>query len=222
MRNNHQKKGSVGDDQRIYLDDDWYSGGLPANVQLASGVYVDTSYGFTQFFSAQPHALTIQEGSGCYDRCSMIVSEEGRIEVGRYCILNGSTLLCKQQISIADHCMLAWGSVITDNWFDASLLSTTQRNLLLQAVAADSQRRHPFFGDAQPVVLEENCWVGFDAVILPGVRLGRGCVVGCKTVITEDVPPYAVVTGSPARVVRYLTPNDTEEEKQKALQIHVR
>jgi acetyltransferase-like isoleucine patch superfamily enzyme len=67
------------------------------------------------------------------------------------------------------------------------------------------------------VVIEDNVWVGFDTVILPGVRLGRGCVIGCKTVIAADVPPYAVVAGSPPRVIRMLAPDDTEEARQEAL-----
>jgi acetyltransferase-like isoleucine patch superfamily enzyme len=40
------------------------------------------------------------------------------------------------------------------------------------------------------------------------VRLGRGCVIGCKSVVDFDVPPYAVVTGNPAAIIRYLPQND--------------
>jgi acetyltransferase-like isoleucine patch superfamily enzyme len=47
-------------------------------------------------------------------------------------------------------------------------------------------------------------------------------VVGCKTVVAEDVPPYAVVVGSPARVVRYLDADDTAEERGRALREHAR
>ena len=85
--------------------------------------------------------------------------------------------------------------------------------LFLKQTAANALRNYPFFGEAAPIVLEDNCWVGFDAVILPGVRLGRGCVVGCKTIVDKDVPPYAVITGSPAKIVRYLNPNDIESSK---------
>ena len=64
--------------------------------------------------------------------------------------------------------------------------------------------------------IEENVWVGFEAIILPGVTIGRGSVIGCKTVVTENVPPYAVVVGNPARVIKYLEPNDTDEIRQKS------
>lgn len=221
MRKNYTQIGTIGKDKHIHIADDWYSRGIPSNVTVANNVYIDTSYGFAGFHSVQPDAMVIDEASGCYDRSSIIVSEEGKIQVGKFTILNGTTLICKKQITIGDHCMLAWGSVLSDSWMDASFCSLEKRRTVLKKTAADTLRRYPFFGEALPIVLEDNCWVGFDSVILPGVRLGRGCVVGCKTIIDKDVPPYAVVTGSPARIVKYLNATDTEAAKQTALQLHV-
>ncbi|WP_173934996.1 CatB-related O-acetyltransferase [Chelativorans sp. Marseille-P2723] len=45
-------------------------------------------------------------------------------------------------------------------------------------------------------------WIGFDAVIMPGVKIGDGAIIGGKAVVTRDVPPYAVVAGNPAQVVK--------------------
>lgn len=208
MRENYVQTGMVGSDERIYIQDDWYSHGIPSNVTLADNVYIDTSYGFAGFRSTKQDALFIDEASGCYDRASFIVGEVGKITVGKYCILNGVTIVCKEQITIGNHCMLAWGSVLTDSWMDAGMQSLITRRYLLKKAAENPVRPYPFFGAAAPIVLEDNCWVGFDSVILPGVTLGRGCVVGCKTVVDADVPPYAIVTGSPARIVRYLEQSD--------------
>jgi acetyltransferase-like isoleucine patch superfamily enzyme len=213
MRENYTQIGTLGADNRIHINGDWYSRGIPSNVTIAKNVFIDTSYGFAGFHSVKSEALIIDEASGCYDRSSFIVFEEGKIKVGKFTILNGTTLICKKQITIGDHCMMAWGSVLTDSWMDASLFPIEARRMLLRKTAEDPLRRYPFFGEASPIILEDNCWVGFDSVILPGVKLGRGCVVGCKTIVDGDVPPYAVVTGSPARIVKYLAPNDTEEEK---------
>lgn len=218
MRKNYAQTGVAGADDRIHIDNDWYSRGLPANVQLAHNVFIDTSYGFAGFHSVQEEALFIDEASGCYDRSSLLVGEEGKLKVGKFVILNGTTLICKKQITIGDHCMLAWGSVLTDSWLDVEHISLEARRTLLKKAAGDPLRPYPFFGEAKPVVLEDNCWVGFDSVILPGVRLGKGCVIGCKTVVDFDVPPYAVVTGSPARIVRYLSPYDKEKAKLAAAQ----
>ena len=217
MRENYSQAGVIGNDERIYIEGDWYSKGIPGNVKIAEGVYIDTSYGFAGFQSMQPEALIIDEGSGCYDRSSLIVSGTGRIEIGRFTILNGATLICNNQIIIGNHCMLAWGSVLTDSWLNPSNHSIEARGHMLQKSVDDPLRAYPFCGADSSIVLEDNCWVGFDAVILPGVKLGRGCVVGCKTIVDFEVPAYAVVAGSPPRIVRYLQPNDTEEVKQQHL-----
>lgn len=53
------------------------------------------------------------------------------------------------------------------------------------------------------IFIEDHAWIGSHAVVLPGVRLGRSCIVGAGSVVTKDVPPYAIVTGVPAKVMRY-------------------
>lgn len=53
-----------------------------------------------------------------------------------------------------------------------------------------------------PVVIEDDADVGVGAIILPGVRVGRGAQVGAGAVVTRDVPAYAVVAGNPARILR--------------------
>jgi acetyltransferase-like isoleucine patch superfamily enzyme len=53
------------------------------------------------------------------------------------------------------------------------------------------------------VTIEDEAWIGAGAVVLDGVRVGRGAIVGAGAVVTRDVPAYAVVTGIPARVVRF-------------------
>lgn len=56
--------------------------------------------------------------------------------------------------------------------------------------------------DFAPVVIEEGCDIGVGAIILPGVRIGRGAQVGAGSVVTADVPAYSVVAGVPAKVLR--------------------
>ncbi len=63
--------------------------------------------------------------------------------------------------------------------------------------------------DDQPVIIEDDIWVGSNAIILKGVRLGRGCIVGAGAVVTKNVPPYAVVVGNPARVLKFRFDFDT-------------
>jgi acetyltransferase-like isoleucine patch superfamily enzyme len=56
--------------------------------------------------------------------------------------------------------------------------------------------------DFAPVVIEDHADLGVSSVVLPGVRIGRGAQVGAGAVVTTDVPPYTVVAGVPARVIR--------------------
>jgi acetyltransferase-like isoleucine patch superfamily enzyme len=57
-----------------------------------------------------------------------------------------------------------------------------------------------------PIVIEDDAWLGAGCIILPGVRVGRGAVVGASSVVVEDVPPLHVVAGQPARTIRQLSP----------------
>jgi maltose O-acetyltransferase len=55
----------------------------------------------------------------------------------------------------------------------------------------------------KPVVIADNVWIGYRAIILPGVTVGRNAIIGAGAVCTKDIPPYAVVGGVPARVLKY-------------------
>ena len=59
---------------------------------------------------------------------------------------------------------------------------------------------------SSPVVIEDNVWIGEKVVILKGVRVGRNSVVAAGAVVTKNVPPYSVVAGVPAKVVRSVKP----------------
>ena len=51
------------------------------------------------------------------------------------------------------------------------------------------------------IIVEEDCWVGANASLLPGAHLGRGCIIGAAAVVNREVPPYAVVVGIPGKVI---------------------
>ena len=58
--------------------------------------------------------------------------------------------------------------------------------------------------DSQPVTIGQGAWVGACAVLLPGVNVGRNAVIGASSVVTRDIPPFAVAVGNPARVIRII------------------
>ena len=68
-----------------------------------------------------------------------------------------------------------------------------------------------FPSSAGDIVVGNDVWISSAATILAGVRLGDGCVVAAGAVVTRDVPPYAIVAGVPARVLRYRVPPEQRE-----------
>lgn len=66
---------------------------------------------------------------------------------------------------------------------------------------------------AKPVVIEDEVVVGANAVILEGVTVGKGAVVAAGAVVTKDVPPYTVVAGVPARVIKQIDERTKEKTK---------
>jgi len=58
-------------------------------------------------------------------------------------------------------------------------------------------------GDKEGVVIEDDVWIGFGAIILSGVRIHRGAIVAAGALVAEDVPPYGIVGGNPAKLIKY-------------------
>jgi acetyltransferase-like isoleucine patch superfamily enzyme len=200
----------------LVIEGDWYNSPLPGNIVLDEMSYPDTSYSFRNFFSERPVGFRLGYASGNYGHGIFTTGKEGEISIGKFVVLQCTRIVCNKSVIIGDHCMFSWGSVITDSWVSLPDVAAAGRRKILEAASRD-KNRYPECTGPQPVVIEENVWVGFEAVILPGVRIGRGAVIGCKTIVSEDVPPYAVVIGNPGKLIRYLDPNDSEERKQESL-----
>jgi acetyltransferase-like isoleucine patch superfamily enzyme len=54
-----------------------------------------------------------------------------------------------------------------------------------------------------PVIIDDDVWIGRNVVVMPGLTLGKGCIIGTGAVVTKDVPPYAIVGGVPAKIIKY-------------------
>ncbi|MCC6126714.1 MAG: acyltransferase [Pirellulales bacterium] len=67
------------------------------------------------------------------------------------------------------------------------------------------------------VVIEDDIWIGSRAIVLRGVRIGRGAIVGAGSIVTKSVPPYAVVVGNPAKVLKFRWDVETILEHERRL-----
>lgn len=62
--------------------------------------------------------------------------------------------------------------------------------------------------DERPIVIEDDVWIAVGAIILRGIRVGKGAVIGAGAVVSADVPAFCVVAGNPARVIREITEDE--------------
>ena len=120
----------------------------------------------------------------------LVTYESGSIEIGAHTFINyGSSIAARTSVKIGSHCHLGHYMFVMDN---------NQHDVV----------RHWELPPSDPVVIEDNVWIGSKVVILPGVRIGSRAVIGAGSIVTKDVPPRCVAAGNPARVLRHLTERD--------------
>jgi acetyltransferase-like isoleucine patch superfamily enzyme len=106
----------------------------------------------------------------------------------------GTSLRIGKYCSISTHVIIFLGSEHRTDW-----VSTYPFPYLWKEASAT--KGHPFSkGD---VIIGNDVYIGYNVTILSGVAIGDGAAIGACSVVTKDVPPYAVVAGNPARVLRY-------------------
>ena len=181
---------------------DWYSGTIPENVLVDPTAYLETTYSFVMFRSRQPQALQVGRGTSLYLGVMFDLGQNARMEIGNFVLMNGARIICDSEITIGDHCLISWNVVLMDTY--RLPLEALERRAELEKLATRSPRRASAETSAQPIHIGSNVWIGFDSCVLPGATIGQGAVVGARSVVTTDVPPYSIVAGNPARVIRQL------------------
>jgi acetyltransferase-like isoleucine patch superfamily enzyme len=176
----------------------WADGDLPANVRVGPNSLLTGARAFERFRSRLATALTI--GAHCtMDGVHFALGEEGRMEVGDYCYFTNAVLLCELEVRIGSYVAIGWNATLADTDFHP--IAPAER--LADAVACSplaNGRRRPAVA-RRPIVIEDDVWVGPNATILKGVRVGAGAFVEAGALVTRDVPPRARVAGNPAVVV---------------------
>ena len=122
--------------------------------------------------------------------------------IGRNCFFNFNlTIQDDSAVTIGNDCNFGPNVTIVT---PVHPMLANERRLLK---CSDGVERHLCF--AKPVTIGDDCWVGANVVICPGVTIGNGCVVGAGSVVTRDVPPDSFAAGNPARVIREITEKDS-------------
>lgn len=126
-------------------------------------------------YGAEKSVIEIGDRTTVQNRCLFI----GDVKIGRYCVFSLNVYISSGRHYYRHKPHL----LIRDQ--DLDVFSTE-----------DGRASH-----SRPVVIGEDCWFGINSVVMPGLKIGRGAVIGANSVVTHDVAPYTVVAGSPARQI---------------------
>jgi acetyltransferase-like isoleucine patch superfamily enzyme len=187
---------------------DWYDGRIPENVFVHDEAYVETSFSFYLYRGARERAVEIGRGASTYLGTMFDVGPAGRVTLGEYALVHGARIICDQEVTIGDYALISWNVVLMDTHRLSADPAARRRELAL--VPSRPQRYLSNQEPPRPIRIERNVWIGFDSCILPGVTIGEGSIVGARSVVAQDVPPFSIAAGNPARIIRKL---DTEERK---------
>lgn len=106
------------------------------------------------------------------------------------------------RLMIGKYCSLASGAKFLFNSANHTLSSLSTYPFPLFAEWDETMRVTEAWDNKGDIVVGNDVWIGYEAVILAGVRIGDGAVIGARSVVTRDVSPYAIVAGAPARLIR--------------------
>jgi acetyltransferase-like isoleucine patch superfamily enzyme len=130
-------------------------------------------------------------------------------QVGKHFQLNkGCRFICPKNISIGDHVLINSGGTFhaeyapliigNDVLVGYEVMIFTFNHAIAKRDVLIRQQGHV----AKPVAIGNNVWIGARSIILAGVTIGEGAVIAAGAVVTKDVPPYTIVGGVPAKVMK--------------------
>lgn len=151
---------------------------IAPDVQLGRDVKI---FGFANLYGCR---IGDETQIGCY------VEIQKNAVVGRRCKISSHSFLCE-------------GVVLEDEVFIGHHVCFTN-DVLPRACREDGTPQREGDWQLVPTLVRRRASIGSGAVILPGVTIGEGAIVGAGAVVTNDIPPRAVVAGNPARVLRTL------------------
>jgi acetyltransferase-like isoleucine patch superfamily enzyme len=134
------------------------------------------------------------------------VYKAGVMTIGDYSYVGRARIYCANRVSIGEHCLISDNVCVMDS--DLHPLSATKRAVIAERWAMGEFPDVYTDTPNAPVTLENHCWIGFGSAILKGVRVGEGAIVGSNSVVTHDVPPWTIVAGNPARIIREIPENE--------------
>jgi acetyltransferase-like isoleucine patch superfamily enzyme len=129
----------------------------------------------------------------------LVFAHGGLIEIGDWCYIGeGTRIWSGAKISIGHRVMIAHNVNVFDN--RTHPLQAGARHAHFRSICETGHPRDVDLGDL-PVTVEDDAWIGAGAMVLRGVKVGRGAIVAAGAVLTQDLAPGCIAAGNPARVI---------------------
>ena len=123
----------------------------------------------------------------------------------------------KDRLIIGKFCSIACGAKFLFNSGNHKMasLSTYTFPLFFEEWDLEKENVAQACDQKGDIIIGDDVWIGYEAVVLSGVTIGDGAVIGCRAVVTKDIPPYTIVGGVPAKPIRKRFDEETIKELQK-------
>jgi acetyltransferase-like isoleucine patch superfamily enzyme len=133
----------------------------------------------------------------------MTFGHGGQIRIGDYSFIGpGTKIWSAKRITIGNRVLIAHNVNIHDQ--NSHPMDSAERHLdQIHIMEKGFQKVNNL--NEKEIVIQDDVWIGFSATILKGVTIGKGAIIGACCIITKDVPPYAVVVGTPPEIIKYTT-----------------
>ena len=150
---------------------------------------------------------SISVGPGTHIRGQLLTfGHGGRITMGSHCYVgDNSKLWSGVRLDVGNRVLIGHNSSILD--CDAHPVNAGERHRQYVEIITRGHPADIILGEA-PITIGDDVWIGCNVVVLKGVTIGRGAIVGAGSIVTHEVPPFVLVAGNPARIVRELTPDE--------------
>jgi len=116
--------------------------------------------------------------------------------LGKDCLVQNTTI--GKFCSIANGVLIGLGNHPIDNFSTSPLFYRKRNTLSISLVKNDLN-----FEEYKPISIGNDVWIGTRSIILDGVIIGNGAIIAANSVVTKDVPPYVVIGGIPAKIIKY-------------------
>lgn len=176
----------------------WTGGSVPQNARLGPNTLITGDLAFKRFHSRAPDALVL--GSHCtMDGVHFDLGPAGRMSIGDYCYFTNAVLLCELEVRIGSYVVIGWNATIADSDFHPIAPAERIADAIACSPLGNRRPRPPVLKG--PVIIGDDVWIGPNATILKGVRIGEGAFIEAGSLVTRDVPPRARMLGNPAQQI---------------------